>query len=64
MIKAVKNFGVLATNLDVLNNYFDNLLKLFSDLYLAKLLDTSAKSFFPCGNVKFARFRGISCSSL
>ena len=28
-------------------NYFDSPLKLFSDLHLAKFLDTSTKSFFP-----------------
>jgi len=32
----------------VLHNYFDSPTKLFSDLYLAKFLDTSAKSFFSC----------------
>jgi len=29
------------------SNYFDNLTKLFSDPYLAKFLDISAKLFFP-----------------
>jgi len=29
-------------------NYSDGLTKLFSDLYLPKILDISAKSFFPC----------------
>jgi len=28
--------------------YFDSLTRLFSDLYLAKFLNTSAKLFFPC----------------
>jgi len=28
--------------------YFDGPTKLFSELYLAKFLDTSAKSFFSC----------------
>jgi len=32
--------------INVLYNYFDGL-ALFSDLYLAKLLNTSAKLFFP-----------------
>jgi len=32
----------------VLHNYFNDLTKLFSDLYLVKFLDTSAKSFFSC----------------
>jgi len=43
----------------VLRNYFDRSIKLFSDLYLylylAKFLDTSAKSFFPCSYDKSAR---------
>jgi len=39
-----KNFDILATNLSVLYNYFDSSIKLFSDLHLAKFLDTSAKS--------------------
>jgi len=30
----------------VLHNYFDSSTKLFSDLYLAKILDISAKLFF------------------
>jgi len=29
-------------------SYFDDPTKLFSDLYLAKFLDTLAKLFFPC----------------
>jgi len=45
MSNAVKKFDILAISLNVLRNYFDNSLKLFSDLYLAKCLDTSAKSF-------------------
>jgi len=32
--------------LNFLHNYLDGPIKLFSDLYLAKFLDTSAKSFF------------------
>jgi len=38
MSNATKNFDILATGLSVLHNYFDNLTKLFSDLYLAKFL--------------------------
>jgi len=30
------------------HNYFNDPLKLFSDLYLTKVLNTSAKSFFLC----------------
>jgi len=35
-------------NFSVLHKYFDNPIKLFTDLYLAKFLDTSAKLLFPC----------------
>jgi len=38
---------LFATLLSALHNYFNGT-KLFSDLYLAKFLDTSAKPFFPC----------------
>jgi len=31
-------FDILAINLNVVHNYFDSLIKLFSDLYLAKFL--------------------------
>jgi len=44
MSNAAKNFDILGTNLSVLHNYFDSSTKL---LYLAKILDLSAKSFFP-----------------
>jgi len=33
MINVARNFRILASNLDVLHNYFDSLLKLFLDLY-------------------------------
>jgi len=45
---AARNFVILATSLNVLHNYFDSSIKLFSDLYLAKFLDFSAKLFFSC----------------
>jgi len=47
---AAKSFNILATSLNVLYNYHVLLVqtKLFSDLYLVKSLDISAKSFFPC----------------
>jgi len=45
MSNAVKSF--ISTNLSVLHNYCDSSTELFSDLYLAKFLHTSAKSFFP-----------------
>jgi len=46
MSNIAKSFNILANCLSILHNYFDGP-KLFSDLYLAKLLDTS-KPFFPC----------------
>jgi len=46
-----KNFDILATSLSVLHNYFDGLMKLFSNQYLAKFLDF-AKSFFARSSVK------------
>jgi len=39
--------------LSFLHNYFDGLTKLFSNLYLAKFLDISAKSFFSCTHSDF-----------
>jgi len=48
MSDAAKNFDLLAINFNVLYNYFDNSIKLFSDLYLVEFLDNLAKSFFPC----------------
>jgi len=50
-----KSFDILMS-MNVQHNYFDGFdgggyfdpTKLFSDLYLAKFLVTSAKSFFPC----------------
>jgi len=44
-----KIFDIL-TILSILHNYFDGPAKLFSDLYLAKIVDTSAKLFFRAGN--------------
>jgi len=42
MSNAAENFDILVINLNVLYNYiFDDLTKLFSDLYLAKFLDFS-----------------------
>jgi len=46
MSNAAKNFGILAISSSVLHNYFASSTKLFSDLYLAKFLDTSVKLFF------------------
>jgi len=46
MSNTVKNFNILAISLSVLHNYFDDLTKLFSDLYLTKFLDSPTKSFF------------------
>jgi len=48
MNNAAKSFDIVSTNLSVLHNYCGSSTKLLSDLYLAKFLHTSAKSFFPC----------------
>jgi len=48
-----KSFDILA--IDIPHNYFNSqviLIKLISDLYLAKFLDTLAKSFFLCSSRK------------
>jgi len=47
MSDVVKHFNILAISLNVLlYNYFESSIKLFSDLYLAKFLETFAKPFF------------------
>jgi len=46
MSNTAKNFDILAINLSVLHNYFDSSTN-FSDLYPIKMLDLSAKPFFP-----------------
>jgi len=43
----IKSFNILAIDSNVVHNYFNLQTKLFSHLYLAKFLNTSAKSF-PC----------------
>jgi len=48
MNNAVKNFDILAIHFSVFYYYFDNSIKLFSDLYLTKFVDTSIKPFFSC----------------
>jgi len=48
MSNAAKNFDILATSLNALHNYFDDLTQLISDRYLAKFLDTLTRSCFPC----------------
>jgi len=50
MNSAVKNFDILATSLNMLRNYFDDLNKIIfrSVFIIAKFLRTSVKSFFPC----------------
>jgi len=40
MSNVAKSFDNLTTSLSALHNYFDGLIKLFSDLYPAKFLDT------------------------
>jgi len=47
MNNTAKKIDILAINLNVLHNYFDSSIKLFSNLYLAQFLNTSAK-FSPC----------------
>jgi len=42
-----KGFDILATSTSYYN-YFDDLNKIFLDLYLAKFSDTSTRSFFSC----------------
>jgi len=49
---STKNFDILATSLSVVI-IIDSPTKLFSNLYLAKFLDTSAKSLFPCTDSYF-----------
>jgi len=46
MSNAVRNFNILATSLSILHNCFDSSIKLFSDMSLAKFLDTSTKTVF------------------
>jgi len=43
-------FAVFALHLSSLRNYFNGPTKLFSDLYVVKFLDTSAKLFFSFNN--------------
>jgi len=43
-----KLFATLSILVSVLHDYFNNLTKLFLNLYLAKFLDISAKLIFPC----------------
>jgi len=50
---AAKSFDILAISLSVLHNYFNTLTKLFSDLYLAKVSDTSVKNHLFC--VKYSK---------
>jgi len=56
-----KNFDILSLN--VLHNYFNSLIKLFSNLYLTKFLGISAKPFFPYIFCSFAikKLSFLSC---
>jgi len=56
MSNAAKNFDILSAS------YIIILTKLFSNLYLAKFLDTSTKSFFPCNNKKICCVKSKACS--
>jgi len=60
MSKTPKSFDILATDLNVLHDYFDDPTKLLSGLYLATFLDTSAKPFFSCAYTKVYSSRSIS----
>jgi len=54
MNNAVKNFDVLTISFSVPYNYSDGSTKLlFSDLYSVKILDLSAKPFFPKKNLLY-----------
>jgi len=55
MSNAAKNFVILATSLNVLHNYFNNLMELFSQICLAKFLNISTKSF----HVEFGNTRRV-----
>jgi len=59
-----KNLDILAISLNVLHYYFDSLIKLFSDLYFAKFLDTSAKSFFPCAFIFYLLYMQLNILNL
>jgi len=49
MSNAAKNFDIPATSLSVLHNYFEfNKITFLIYVYLAKILNLLAKSFFPC----------------
>jgi len=43
---AAKNFNILAISLNFQQSCVDDLIKLFLDLYLNKILNLSIKSFF------------------
>jgi len=47
MSNAAKSCDILATSLSVVRNCFDQQ-NYFSDLHPVKILDLSAKPFFPC----------------
>jgi len=49
--------------LSFLHNYFDGPAK-FSDLYLAKFLDISAKSFLPCRSDKREEYQCVELSCI
>ena len=55
MNNVAKNFDILVTNLNVLYSYFDGPTKFFSDVDLAKFLDTLAKLIFSCFSNKHNR---------
>jgi len=46
----IRSIDIPAISWNVLHTYFDNLIKLFSDLYLEQILST-LKPFFPHRNI-------------
>jgi len=60
--RVLKLFQLCHQCLSILHYYFDGPTKLFSDLYLAKFLNTSAKSFFREINISEANSFGLNVS--
>jgi len=67
---AAKNFNILTTSLSVLHNYFDSSTKLLFWLCIQlKILDLSAKLFFPCrtkiplqnSSTNYFPYKNINC---
>jgi len=54
LLECFKTFCIIVIN--ILHHYFDGLTKLFSDLYLAKFLNTLAKPLFLWSVKKMVRY--------